>query len=266
MSAANLPNAFGDKKDIMKRIRGNYRKEAIGLSEAGRKTSGAIPLRVDFVRNGAKTVYPVLLCDDEHRILIDCGYPGFLQLLERASAGAGVPFREITGIVITHHDYDHCGALADIVKKYPGVVTMASALDVPVLEGKEKSPRLCQAQLIRAGLSESDRRRAGEIRAEFEALKPARIDAVIGGGDVMPWCGGTEIIATPGHLPGHISLFVRNEKTVITGDALVASRGRLRAAVSRYSFDAEAAGLSAKKLLGLDADRFICYHGGAVDR
>jgi glyoxylase-like metal-dependent hydrolase (beta-lactamase superfamily II) len=225
-----------------------------------------IPLRVDFVRNGAKTIYPVLLCDNEHRILVDCGYAGFLPLLKRASAHAGVPFAEITGVLVTHHDYDHCGSLADVEGKYPGVIAMASGPDASVIEGKEKSVRLRQAQSVRGRLSESERIRADEIRAAFESMKPARIDAVIGGGDVMPWCGGTEIIATPGHLPGHISLFVRNEKTVITGDALVALGGRLHAAAPRYSFDAEAARLSAKRLLNLDADRYICYHGGVIDR
>jgi glyoxylase-like metal-dependent hydrolase (beta-lactamase superfamily II) len=228
--------------------------------------SGVIPLRVDFVSDGTKSIYPVLLCDNEHRILIDCGYAGFLPFLERASADAGVLFREITGVVVTHHDYDHCGALAEIEEKYPGIVTMASAADAPVLEGKEKSVRLRQAQSVRGNLSESEMRRADEIRAAFASMKPARIDAVIGGEDVMPWCGGTEIIATPGHLPGHISLFVRDEKTVVTGDALVVLNGRLRVPASRYSFDPEAAKLSAKKLLSLDADRFICYHGGVVDR
>jgi glyoxylase-like metal-dependent hydrolase (beta-lactamase superfamily II) len=207
-----------------------------------------------------------LLCDDEHRILVDCGYPGFLPLLEGASADAGVPFREITGVVVTHHDYDHCGALADIVEKYPGVVTMASAADAPVIEGKEKSVRLRQIQSARGNPSEPERIRADEIRAAFESLKPARIDAVVGGGDVMPWRGGTEIIATPGHLPGHISLFVRHEKTVVTGDALIALKGRLYVPASRYSFDPEAAKRSAKELLSLDADRFVCYHGGVVER
>ena len=236
------------------------------LLKAGRRINGAIPLRVDFVRDGVKTIYPVLLCDDEHRILVDCGYPGFLPLLERASADAGIPFSEITGVVVTHHDYDHCGAMADIKEKYPGIVTMASAPDALVLEGKEKSVRLSHAHFIRGKLSESERMRANEIRAEFESMRPTRIDTIVKGGDVMPWCGGTEIIATPGHLPGHISIFVRNEKTVITGDALVALRGWLRVAGSRYSFDVKTANLSAEKLLNLDADRFICYHGGVVNR
>jgi glyoxylase-like metal-dependent hydrolase (beta-lactamase superfamily II) len=267
MSAANIPNARRVKNNIMtpgRAAKTRFMKGAIRLSVMGRKISGAIPLRIDFVRKRAKTVYPVLLCDDEHRILVDCGYPGFLPLLERASGEAGVPFSEITGIVVTHHDYDHCGALADIEEKYPGVVTMASEADARVIEGKEKSVRLLQAQFTRGDLSGREQKRAGEIRAEFESMKPARIDAVVGDGDVMPWCGGTEIIATPGHLPGHISMFVRNERTVVTGDALVARGGRLRPAAPRYSFDAEAARLSAKKLLSLDADRFICYHGGAV--
>ncbi|MDR3164480.1 MAG: MBL fold metallo-hydrolase [Synergistaceae bacterium] len=231
-----------------------------------KKIRGAIPLRVDFVRGGAKTIYPVLLCDGEHRILVDCGYPGFLPLLERASEDAGVPFFEITGVVVTHHDYDHCGAMADIKEKYPGIMTMASAPDALVIEGKEKSVRLRQAQSIRDGLSESEKIRLNEIRAGFESMKLAHIDAIVKGGDVMPWCGGTEIIATPGHLPGHISMFLRNEKTVVTGDALVALSGRLRVPASKYSFDAETAKMSAKKLLLLDADRFICYHGGVVER
>ena len=207
-----------------------------------------------------------MLCDGEHRVLVDCGYPGFLPLLERASGNAGVPFREITAVVVTHHDYDHCGAMADIKGKYPGIVTMASPPDALVLEGKEKSVRLRQAQYVRSGPSESEKIRLNEIREGFESMKPVHIDAVIEGGDVMPWCGGTEIIATPGHLPGHISMFLRREKTVVTGDALVALGGRLRVPAERYSFDMEAAKTSAKKLLSLDADRFICYHGGVVER
>jgi glyoxylase-like metal-dependent hydrolase (beta-lactamase superfamily II) len=215
--------------------------------ETVRKTFGVIPLRVDYVLFGkAKAIYPVMLADGGNRILVDCGYPGFLPKLERASAGAGFPFAEVTGVVITHCHYDHCGSLPDIKEKYPGALIMASAQTALALEGKEK-PDL-----------------ADRPYAKFAAIKPISAAAILKEGDVMPWCGGTEIIATPGHLPGHISLFVRGENAIITGDALVAVNGRLRAANPRYSLDPKEAKTSAEKLMNMRADTFICYHGGAV--
>ena len=38
--------------------------------------------------------------------------------------------------------------------------------------------------------------------------------------DIFDWCGGLEVIETPGHMPGHISLYLKDSKTLICGDAL----------------------------------------------
>jgi glyoxylase-like metal-dependent hydrolase (beta-lactamase superfamily II) len=67
-------------------------------------------------------------------------------------------------------------------------------------------------------------------------------------------------------MPGHISLYVRTHKTVITGDALVVAHGKLRMSNVQHAVDPKIAKNSAKKLLALDAEKFICYHGGIAAR
>ncbi|MDR3075932.1 MAG: MBL fold metallo-hydrolase [Synergistaceae bacterium] len=223
-------------------------------------------LKIDYELGGRKSIHPAILCDDSDRILADCGYPGFLPMLERASAAAGVPLGELTGIVITHHDYDHYGALREIVEKYPHIRAMSSEFDAPYIEGKKPPLRVSLGKEIFASLSGEMREEARRFRAKLESVKPVKIDRVFRGGEVTPWCGGTEIISTPGHMPGHISLYVRPLKTLITGDALIALRGKLRTPNPQYATDAEEAKKTAAALLAMDVEKFVCYHGGAVTR
>jgi glyoxylase-like metal-dependent hydrolase (beta-lactamase superfamily II) len=223
-------------------------------------------LKIDFSYGGRRSIYPALLCDEHDRILVDCGYPGFLPKLERSAAEAGVPFGEITGIVVTHHDYDHYGALREILEKYPHIRAMSSDFDAPFIDGTKQSLRVSRIMEIWESLSDSARDAAKTLKKKLDAAKPAPISLTLRNGDVMSWCGGTEIIATPGHMPGHISLYVRALKTVITGDALVVAHGKLRVSDIHHAVDPKAARDSARKLLEMDAEKFICYHGGVASR
>lgn len=214
--------------------------------------------------DGVRVIHPAIIKDERETVLVDCGYPGFLPLLERAALSRSIQFGEITSIVVTHHDYDHYGALHEIREKYPKIRVMASELDAPHIDGRKKSLRLRQADEMRDSIPESDRARAMDFERALEAVKPAAIDDTLRDGDVLPWCGGTEIIATPGHMPGHISLYVRRLKTLITGDAFVVARGRLRMANPNYAMDIDEAKASIKKLARYDIGTFVCYHGGLV--
>jgi glyoxylase-like metal-dependent hydrolase (beta-lactamase superfamily II) len=232
------------------------------------KTSDEAPavtaLKIDFDHGGPGSIYPALLRDERDRILVDCGYPGFLPKLERATAEAGVPFGEITGVVVTHHDYDHCGALREIIEKYPRVRAMSSDFDAPFIDGTKRSLRVSLMMEIWESLSDSERAVAAALKEKIDAVKPAKISLTLGDGEVMPWCGGTEIMATPGHMPGHISLYVRAHKTVVTGDALVVAHGKLRMSNVQHAVDPKTAKISAQKLLATNAETFICYHGGVI--
>jgi glyoxylase-like metal-dependent hydrolase (beta-lactamase superfamily II) len=221
-------------------------------------------LKIDYELDGRRTIHPAILCDERDRILVDCGYPGFLPILERECARAGAPLSEMTGIVITHHDYDHYGALREIVEKYPHIPAMSSEFDAPYIEGKKTPLRVSLGMEIFAGLPEELREEALRFRARLESVSPVTISRTFRGGEVEPWCGGTEIIPTPGHMPGHISLYVRPLRTLITGDALIALRGRPRMSNPQYATDPDEARRTAKALLAMDVERFVCYHGGEV--
>jgi glyoxylase-like metal-dependent hydrolase (beta-lactamase superfamily II) len=231
------------------------------------KTPRVIVLKIDFERGGrSRSIYPALLCDVNDRVLVDCGYPGFLPLIERALAEIRVPFEIVTKIVITHHDYDHYGALDEIVRKYPHIRAMSSAFDAPYIEGKIASLRISQGMDVSGSLSDEMKHEAAEFRRILEAVRPSKIDAALGGGEIMPWCGGTEILSTPGHMPGHISLHVRPLKTLIAGDALVTSRLRAAPSIARYATDQAEAKNTARRLLEMNSAKIICYHGGVVMR
>ncbi|EIW20997.1 MULTISPECIES: MBL fold metallo-hydrolase [Pelosinus] len=82
----------------------------------------------------------------------------------------------------------------------------------------------------------------------------------------FPCCGGIEIVATPGHMPGHISIYLEENKTLITGDALVLENGELIGANPQHTLDMATAKKSIKKLLNYEIDRLICYHGSIYEK
>lgn len=100
----------------------------------------------------------------------------------------------------------------------------------------------------------------------LESIENVTVDLLLKDGDYFPWCSGLEIISTPGHMPGHISIYVKGSKTLIAGDALVVENGELAIANPQYTLDMNEAKKSITKLLDYEIDRIICYHGGVYDK
>ena len=92
------------------------------------------------------------------------------------------------------------------------------------------------------------------------------MDLEVEEGDYFPWAGGCRILATPGHTPGHISLYLEKEHVLITGDAAVTEAGRLELANPQFCLDLEQAERSLKRLQSIPCARYICYHGGVLEK
>jgi len=210
-------------------------------------------------------LHPVLLHDEEEMVLVDCGCTGFLPLLQNAAKAKGIDLARLTRVFITHHDHDHMGALAALKRACPSVQVLASAEDAPYIQGERKSMRLTQAESLFDSLPEERKADALAFQRTVAAVEPVRVDAPVRDRDAFPWCGGLEVIATPGHMPGHISLYVRESHTLIAGDALTAADGKLGLANPQYTLDMPQALASVRKLLDYDIDRVICYHGGMIE-
>ena len=72
------------------------------------------------------TIFPVILSDDKEMVLLDCGYPNFLNLIENNAKENEIDISNLTKIIITHHDFDHMGSLGEFKRKYPNIKIFSS--------------------------------------------------------------------------------------------------------------------------------------------
>lgn len=225
-----------------------------------------IVLNIDFAsKTGDKNfIHPVIIQSDKENILIDCGNLGFLPLLEKEAKKYNFDFSQLTKIIITHHDHDHIGALYEIKEKYPHIQVASSLVEKPYIEGKKKSLRLEQAERIYSTLSEEEKVNAEYFHNMLKAIKHVPIDITIDENTKIDWCEELKIIATPGHMPGHISIYLEKFKTLITGDAMVAENGNLLLANPQFTLDMNEAINSIRKFLNYDIQQVVCYYGGVI--
>jgi len=216
-------------------------------------------------QNEAQTIHPVLLLSTDDVVLVDCGYPGFLPLLEDEMKSKGVNPNSLTKVLITHHDDDHMGALFEIKEKYPNIKVVASYIESEYISGKKKSLRLLQAEEMLNMLSEEQKQFGIQFCESLRKIKPVPVDIKVKNGEYFDWAGGCEIVDTPGHMPGHISLYLKESNSVITGDAAVIDDNKLIIANPQFTLDLDMAKESLGKLISMDADNYYCYHGGKFE-
>jgi glyoxylase-like metal-dependent hydrolase (beta-lactamase superfamily II) len=76
---------------------------------------------------------------------------------------------------------------------------------------------------------------------------------------------GVSVLATPGHTPGHLSLFVEDSGALFIGDLVGSDHGRITRAPAPFTADAAQAEQSLRRLATLRASRLIFSHGAEID-
>lgn len=204
-----------------------------------------------------RRMYPTLIWDDENVVLLDAGLPGQLENIREEIEKTGASFDKINKIIITHHDMDHIGSLSSVSKNSQNTIEVLShAEEKPYIQG-EKMPIKMTSERLNA-MTEDKR---NEMKEMFNNLK-TNVDRTIEDEDELPYCGGINVIYTPGHTKGHICLYLKKYKSLVTGDALNVIDGELRGPNPEYTFDMKQAIESLKKLIKYDIETVICYHGG----
>jgi len=212
------------------------------------------------------TVYPMLLWDEKNIVLVDCGFIDSLPNLEKELGQHGLNVKRLTGLVLTHHDHDHMGAAAAIKRVNPNIKIYASQAEEPYISALEKPLRLKQAEEMQKTLPPAQQDFGKAFCDMLRRVEPVLVDEFLHDGNKMDWCGGCRIIATPGHTPGHISLFMENDSIVVTGDAIALEEGHPVIANPQFTLDLKRAEISMNKLLSLNADAYYCYHGGVYGK
>lgn len=147
-------------------------------------------------------------------VLIDAGIPGTAEIIRRAAYGrfGEVPPR---AIVLTHGHFDHVGALRDLAWSWD-VPIYAHREEMPFLEGRCSYPAPTRgARGLMAGLAPLYPRKTIDFGDRLEMLPDDGI---------VPPMPGWRWIATPGHTPGHVSLWREADRTLVAGDAVVTTR------------------------------------------
>ncbi|MDR7867656.1 MAG: MBL fold metallo-hydrolase [Sporomusaceae bacterium] len=215
------------------------------------------------VFGSTSTIHPVLIRDDtDGATLVDTGYPGLFPRLRQAIERAGVPFPQLRRVILTHQDWDHTGALPDLLAAGPGILVCAHRLEKPYIEGALPDYKLTPEKIAaRIAALPPDMRPSAA--ATFAALPHAPVGRALEDSELLPWHGGLEVVHAPGHTPGNICLYIKSRRLLIAGDQLRVIDGALVGPAPEHTPDMPAALASLKKLAAYDIDTVLCYHGGA---
>lgn len=211
------------------------------------------------------TINPTLLYDDNAVILVDAGYPGLLSEFKETIEKAGVSFGRLNMIILTHHDIDHIGSVNSIKKELSNSVTvLAHEQEAAYVDGSKTPIKLAQLEANFDSLPKAMKELYEKFKVGFQNSK-ADVDKILVDNEELPYCNGISVIHTPGHTLGHISLYLKQSKILIAGDALEVRDGKLMLISPQFSFDSELSIKSLKKLMQYDIETVICYHGGVYN-
>lgn len=165
----------------------------------------------------------VHLVDEEPLTLVDTGprWDVSLEALRDALHSVGRRVEDLQRIVVTHMHEDHCG-LAGTLHRESGATIFAHPweadrlrayddyhLYVPLLERAGVPPRVIEA--FQRGYSEL--RKLGEELFDVEGVED---------GDQIDFERGSfEVLHTPGHTPGSISLYRAADRSLIAADTVL---------------------------------------------
>ena len=163
-----------------------------------------------------------------------------------------LPVESIQAILLTHWHNDHTAGTR-AVKEATQAKVYCHAEDTPNMEhslGKPPFHKKIADLIPELGPLILFKGLIGEMVPEA-----VKVDITIKDGDIIN--DDIEVIATPGHTPGHVAFYDRVSKTLFAGDSLACIRGKLRFMARPVTPDLPSARLSMQKALDRDIE-VIC--------
>ncbi|MGG3798694.1 MBL fold metallo-hydrolase [Metabacillus fastidiosus] len=149
-------------------------------------------------------------------VLIDAGMPGSAETIIAETENRFGAGSRPKAIILTHGHFDHVGAIVELIEHWD-VPVFAHELEFPYLTGEKSYPE--PDATVEGGLvAKMSPMFPNEPVQLGEHLKKLPEDGTV------PEMEGWRFIHTPGHSPGHISLFREEDRTLIAGDAFVTVR------------------------------------------
>ncbi len=164
------------------------------------------------------TANPYLIYEPDGLTLIDTGLPRSEKKILRYIQAQGFTPDKIKNIIITHSDYDHIGALAAL-KSISGAKVYASAIEARAIAEGHPSRQIRPKNVVMRLLF--------LLLSSLGKSRKVQTDNLMTDGQLLPILGGLQVVETPGHTPGHISLFIPTAGILFTGDLIVSEKDKL---------------------------------------
>ncbi|HZQ55685.1 MAG TPA: MBL fold metallo-hydrolase [Bryobacteraceae bacterium] len=144
-------------------------------------------------------------------ILLDTLTPGNARRIKEAAEARFGPGAKPQCIVLTHGHFDHAGSARSLAD-YWGVNVYAHRLELPYLTGRSGYPPL-------------DPTAPGFFSAMSRLFPSSTVNLgsrvmILDTDRPLPWVHGWDCHFTPGHSPGHLSFFKKEERILLAGDAV----------------------------------------------
>lgn len=181
-------------------------------------------IAVEWERANLGNVSAYVLARGGEATIVDTGTPNNESGIEAALGALGLGWDAVGHVIVTHLHGDHAGSLPAVLEAAPAATAYTGTADVSGI----RSPR----ELV--GLDDGDR--------VFDL----------------------DIIGTPGHTPGHISVHDPIGRILLAGDSINGADGGVVGPNSRFTPDMDLANQSVAKMAALDFETILFGHGEPV--
>ena len=199
-----------------------------------------------------------------HWVLIDTGLKSTAPKIKKMAEHLFWPDTKPAGIVLTHGHFDHVGSALKLADEWD-VPIYAHYMERPYLTGQSSYPP-------------PDSTVGGGMMATMAWMYPkGPIDLgsrlrILPQDGAIPCLPEWKYIHTPGHAPGHISLFRERDRVLLAGDAFVTTKQESATAVMMqtkklsgppkyFTYNWTSAHESVKKLAALEPEIVATGHG-----
>ncbi|MFN2486085.1 MAG: MBL fold metallo-hydrolase [Acidimicrobiia bacterium] len=193
-------------------------------SSVGASSTTGAAGTAEFVRIPIDFVSAYLVVRGSEAAVVDTGVTGSEGTIEAALGEVGLDWAAVGHVILTHHHPDHVGSLSAVMDAAAQATGYIGEGDMDNVSG------------------------------------PRELMALAEGNQVF----GLEVIETPGHTAGHISLFDSAASVLVAGDALNGGGSGVEGPNPQFSEDHEQALASVGKMAGFEYETLYFGHGDPV--
>jgi len=188
-------------------------EELMAYSQMGKS---GIPLRPDVFVSMDQTVNSIFIGTPgkSEFVLIDTGMPNRAESFIRTAKELFGEEAKPRAILLTHGHFDHVGSIIELVEKWQ-VPVYAHKKELPYLTGKKKY------DLPKKPADDSPMKKQAKVKSPVEAIDlGSKVHPLPENGEV-PFLPDFEWIPTPGHSPGQVAFYRKEDGMLIAGDAFI---------------------------------------------